>query len=193
MPGVWRWWAFSPEHRVELMSHAVRCSDASWVVFDPIPIEPRTGGLPGDVLSPKSIVLTNGNHLRDTLRWLARFPSALWIPPGIEEPVPGALRLTDGASPDPAWTVEPLAGGGPGELALRIPERDLVVFGDAVVHLAGRPLELLPDKYCSNPADLRRALRQLLTRPFARALFAHGDPMASLASDRIATLLSSAG
>ena len=63
----------------------------------------------------------------------------------------------------------------------------------AVVHLAGRPLELLPDKYCSNPADLRRALRQLLTRPFARALFAHGEPMASLASDRIATLLSSAG
>lgn len=195
IPGVWRWWAFSPDHRVELTSHAVQRRDGAWVVFDPIPIDPHTPGLPGDLLQPQSIVLTNGNHLRDTLRWIARFPSTVWVPPEVEDLVPGARRLSPSpnSSPDPSWNIEFLNGGGPGELALRIPERDLLVLGDAVVHLAGRPLEVLPDKYCSNPAALRLALRQLVTHPFQHALFAHGDPLSPAASDQIGTLLSSAG
>lgn len=193
IPGVWRWSAFSPEHRVELTSHAVRRADGAWVVFDPIPLDPTSIAIPDDMLRPESIVLTNGNHLRDTLGWISRFPSTVWIPPGMDGLLPGARPILPQSSPDRHWQVEPLAGGGPGELALRIPELDLVVLGDAIVHLAGRPLEVLPDKYCSDPAALRRALHELVARPFERALFAHGNPLPSAASRRIATLLSSAG
>jgi hypothetical protein len=48
------------------------------------------------------------------------------------------------------------------------------VVGDALVNLPGRGLEILPDKYCTNPTQLRRSLRHL---PMADlVLTAHGAP-----------------
>ena len=64
-----------------------------------------------------------------------------------------------------------------------------MVFGDAVVNLAGRGLEILPDRYCTDPARLRQSLREMLQRPFERALFAHGIPLERSASAQIAALL----
>ena len=87
------------------------------------------------------------------------------------------------------WTPVPLPGGAPGETAWRLPSLGLVVFGDAVVNLSGRELELLPDKYCIDPKVLRRSLAGLLEEPLAIALFAHGEPLMEGASERIRGLL----
>jgi glyoxylase-like metal-dependent hydrolase (beta-lactamase superfamily II) len=97
---------------------------------------------------------------------------------------PGVGGGTLGARRGGEWV-----GGGPAETAFRIPALDLVIFGDAVVNLPGRALELLPDKYCADPARLRAGLRQLVASPFARAVFAHGPALVTEASVRVAALL----
>ena len=61
------------------------------------------------------------------------------------------------------------------------------VFGDAVVHLPERGLELLPDKYCTDPAALRISLAGVPA--FERAVFAHGQPLLTGASAKVAALL----
>jgi len=66
---------------------------------------------------------------------------------------------------------------------------DLMVFGDAVVNLPGRGLELLPDKYCQNPAQLRVSLKSLPR--FGRAIMSHGEPLMDRASEHIQALLQS--
>jgi len=183
-PDVWRWWAFSPEHRVEWMTHAVRGDSVRWVVFDPIPLEvlklPWEGGI-------EALVLTNGNHERAAEGWRERFGCPVFAPSGLDWAMTG-VALPDAGMPE-GWTAVPLTGGAPGETAWRLPSLGLVVFGDAVVNLAGRELELLPDKYCTDPKGLRQALAGLLAHPFEIALFAHGDPLLSRASERIRGLI----
>lgn len=185
LPGVFRWSAYSPAHKVELTSHAVwdgtRC-----VVFDPIPL-PEGTVIPGRW--PDRIVLTNENHGRDAAAWCARFKIDAWASSeaDLDLDLPDLRRWDDSAGPLEGWDLIRLPGGPGGETAFHFPARSLVVFGDAVVHLPGRGLELLPDKYCQDPARLRASLRQLPT--FENAVFAHGDPLLGNASTRIAELL----
>lgn len=182
-PGVREWSVYSPEHKVELTSHAVD-GPGGTVVVDPT-------GAPEDFESvvPSVVVLTSGNHDRAAAVWARRFGCTVWVPRGAGSSVVGARGYGPDETPVDGWSAVPLGGGGPGEMALRVPGLDLVVFGDAVVNLAGRGLQLLPDKYCADPAALRVALRRLVGVPFARAVFAHGAALADGASARIAALL----
>ncbi len=182
-PGVREWSVFSPAHRVELTAHALN-GPQGWVVFDPIG---RPDPWPESAVS--AIVLTNGNHGRAAASWRERFACPVWAPGGIDMEIAGSRSYETGMSPVPGWTAQSLCGGGPGETAFRVPEMDLVVFGDAVVNLPGRGLELLPAKYCSDPTALRESLRRLLTEPFGRAVFAHGTALVGLASVRLGALL----
>lgn len=183
-PDVWRWWAFSPEHRVEWMTHAVRGLTGRWVVFDPIPLEDFDLLLEGGI---EALVLTNGNHERAADEWKKRFDCPVIGPAGCEWEW-AAVRLPQAGVAE-GWTPVPLPGGAPGETAWRLPSLGLVVFGDAVVNLPGRELELLPDKYCTDPKTLRRSLAGLLEEPFEIALFAHGEPLLNGASERIRGLI----
>ncbi|MCW5558698.1 MAG: hypothetical protein KIT22_12815, partial [Verrucomicrobiae bacterium] len=65
LPGVFRWSADSPAHKVELSSHAVR-DPGRLLIFDPIPLA-RSLDLPGR--DEGVILLTNENHLRDAAAW----------------------------------------------------------------------------------------------------------------------------
>jgi hypothetical protein len=82
-----------------------------------------------------------------------------------------------------------LAGGAPGESAWGLRERNLVVVGDAVVNLAGRGLELLPDKYCTDPKRLRESLVVVVAGGWERMLMAHGEPLGSGAARRVGEML----
>ncbi len=187
-PGIFRWAAFSPFHRVELTSHAV-LADGGLLVFDPIPLasEPRSRLR---LLADRcAIVLTNGNHLRASQEWRAQLGARVWSP--TPELFPADSDIVHWSlihpPPFPGWVTHPLPGGAPGETAFLHAGLSLAVFGDAVVNLPGRELEPLPDKYCTDPRQLRLSLKGL--PPFERALFAHGQPLRAGASDRIAALL----
>ena len=190
-PGVLRWSVYSPAHKVELTSHSVGLGDTG-IVFDPIPLAaPVWDWFPPRGV-PTAIVLTNENHERDLARWRALFPVPAWASPEAKLQLPWLQRWDSGpqpACPIAGWEIVPLPGGAGGEAAWFCPELSLMVFGDAVVNLAGRGLEILPDRYCTDPARLRQSLRGLVQRPFDRALFSHGNPLVRSASAQIAALL----
>lgn len=190
VPGVWWWSGYSPGHRVDLGSHAV-VSAAGWMILDPVPLAaPGRDRLLGALgPGPGVIVLTNENHARDAADWAARLGCPAYGPAALAAELPGLRPLPASGSPLDGWEAWPLDGGAPGEVAFALPERSLVVFGDAVVNLPGRGLELLPDKYCTDPARLRATLRRRLSREFDVALVAHGDPLLTAASARLRALL----
>ena len=169
-PGIRTWSAFSPEHRVELGSSAVLTPEGWWV-FDPIPVADPEAGPRFDRVA--GILLTNANHERDSARWCERFGCQRWASPdatGLPEGIPRWFP----PNPFPDWILIPLPGGAPGETAFLRPDRSLVVVGDALVNLPERGLEMLPDKYCTDPIRLRHALRSI---PFVDLLLpAHGAP-----------------
>lgn len=185
LPGILCWAAFSPAHRVELSSTAVRTS-GGWWIFDPIPLAETAGELFTSA-SVAGIILTNENHERDAPAWSTRLQTALWAAPDADLALPNLRRWPTNSSRWEDWHLIPLPGGPRGETAFVLPERSLAVFGDAVVNLSDRSLEILPEKYCEDPQRLRESLRHLPV--FAQALFAHGDPLIGQASDQIAALL----
>ena len=185
--GVWRWWGFSPAHKVDLMSHAVQGPAGGWVIFDPIPLDPDRVAAWGDGRRIDAIVLTNGNHERSAAEWHRVLKCPVLGPTGMPWEMDGIRGDEDAVLT--GWKRMRLEGGAPGETAWWLESVGLMVFGDAVVNLAGRGLELLPDKYCQDPRALRRSLQALVSVPFEMALFAHGDPLAGGASTRIQGLM----
>lgn len=153
-------------------------------MFDPIPFPESGSSLP---FRPERIVLTNENHERDSAAWRDRFDLEVWAAPDAAIEMPGVHRWSAEAPEEEGWIRIPLPGGPGGETAFLLSSRSLMVFGDAVVHLPTRGLELLPEKYCRDPQLLRNSLRRL--PPFERAVFAHGDPLTANAGERIAALL----
>ncbi len=179
-PGIWRWSAFSQHHRVDLASHLV-WDGRNCLVFDPLPLsESIWSAWPIDP-KPGWLIITNENHERDYQAWTQRFPSAV----GIVSPLESAENSRQALPWD--WVRFNLTGGAGGETAFYCSILDLMVFGDAVVNLPGRGLELLPEKYCRDSALLRNSLRKLPR--FGRALLAHGEPLLERASERIQALL----
>ncbi len=189
LPGVRRWHAYNAAIRVEWACHALQTQDASWVLVDPIGGPEHLGWNDSERPRVSAVIATNGNHERAALEWDRESRVRLWAASGSGLDSTAWQRLPHGSGWQDDWVVEDLTGGGPGEVALRISGMDLVVFGDAVVNLAGRSLELLPDRYCTDPARLRESIRRLVDAPFGRAVFAHGDPIKDGASRRIGSLL----
>ncbi len=187
-PGVVRWWGYSPRHKVDLMSCAVEGTHG-WVVFDPIGWPGVLGEPFGKGIRPVAIVLTNENHGRDSEAWRAWAGCPVWAATDVDPGVKVDRRWpTDGTGPM-GWERLDLAGGAPGESAWGLAKRNLVVVGDAVVNLAGRGLELLPDKYCTDPKRLRESLGVVVAGGWERMLMAHGEPLGSGAARRVRGLL----
>ena len=188
LPGVFRWKIFSAEHKVELCSHAVVVSGRI-ICFDPVPLANE----PFYELSrqgvPNAIVLTNENHERDCAVWRERWRVPIRADAAAALTIAGVQRFERDQSHWQDWQLHRLVGGAEGELALRLSRDSLVICGDAIVNLPSRQLELLPDKYCRDPALLRGSLRELVGQPFNRLVMAHGSPVLENASSRVAALL----
>jgi hypothetical protein len=181
MPHIRRWTAYSPAHRVELTSHAVQTAQGWWI-FDPIPLQSPPFS-PGEIAG---ILLTNDNHERDCAAWAGLYGIDCWASAEAVD-LPTWVRRWSRPGPFLGWNWIPLPGGAPGETAFHDPDRSLLVLGDAVVNLPGRSLEILPDKYCRDPRQLRESLRLL---PIVEtALVAHGEPLLKDAGRRLQGLL----
>jgi glyoxylase-like metal-dependent hydrolase (beta-lactamase superfamily II) len=159
--GFFTWHAYDPSCKAELWSTCFS-SNQGTVLFDPIDW-PKDAPLP---TAPVLIVLTNGNH---------------------DRACGGLVAKTKGqvVSTPPEFTAFPLPGAGEAETAFFHPLSGTLVVGDALIHLAPHGLMPLPDKYCTDPALLRRSLRRLLDLPVRRIFFAHGDPILQDGAKRI--------
>ena len=84
----------------------------------------------------------------------------------------------------------PIPGATPGETAFYFRPAGALVIGDAVINVdPQKGLELLPDKYCADPAQNRASLRMLLDLDFNILTFAHGLPVTTRAREKWAALL----
>jgi glyoxylase-like metal-dependent hydrolase (beta-lactamase superfamily II) len=188
-PGVFRWEAFSPEHRVELTSHAVLLENGLFC-FDPIPLAASKMIALAARGAPTAIVLTNGNHERACRRWRDLWQVPVWVPEGTGFDDPGYRELPSGR---PfwlgQWELHPLGGGARAETAFYCPGLSLMVVGDAIVNLPYRGLELLPAKYCVNRSLLEGNLRKASELSFDRLCMAHGQTMVRGASEAVRKLL----
>lgn len=163
--GFSTWHAYDPACKAELWSTCF-CSAHGTTLFDPIEW-PKESPLPP---GPVRIVRTNGNHDRD------------W------EALANRTQGKFSAGSDEFVSIS-LPGAGEGETAFFHPPSGTLVVGDALIHLAPHGLMLLPDKYCTDPAGLKRSLRKLLDLPVQRIFFAHGDPILQDGVERIRQLL----
>lgn len=186
-PGVFRWAAFSPAHKVELASHAVRL-EGRLFIFDPIPLCGEGVRALLATAPVAALVLTNENHARAAAAWRDLAGAPLWAAPDAAVALPEVRRLPLAAGAWGGWRLHDLAGGAGGEVALRSPALDLVVAGDALVNLPGRGLEILPAKYCRDRSALRAALRRMTDEPFGRLVMAHGGPLVADAAARVRAL-----
>ena len=84
----------------------------------------------------------------------------------------------------------PLPGAGEGETAYFHPESKTLVVGDALINLPPFGLTLLPDKYCTDPVQLRQSVRRLSQLPIERIFFAHGAPIVHSGTSQLSPLLS---
>jgi hypothetical protein len=178
---ITRWNFYSPDHKVDLTSYLFRLSSGNFF-FDPavawVPQHSQTSRVPG------TIFLTSGNHLRNAplLASLIHAPvlassrchfsvaSACFQPVFLES----MDRLPGG------WEWFPIDGGPSGETVFLHRELGYAVFGDALVNLEGRQLELLPEKYCADLHLMKNSLRDWFAKygSFVRSIFmAHGRPL----------------
>jgi glyoxylase-like metal-dependent hydrolase (beta-lactamase superfamily II) len=188
LPGVWQWTRFSPEHKVDLTSTLVALQGKLFC-FDPISLAQDEMERLGELGTPEAIILTNDNHERDLPEWSATWNVPVWASPGALPGRSELRRFCNGRQEWAGWSIHPLAGAAPGEIALHAPALALMIFGDAMVNLPGRGLEILPRKYCRDQDRLRDELRDLASLDFRNAVMAHGHPLIGNAARRIGELL----
>jgi hypothetical protein len=167
---VFVWHAYDPAVRADCSSTAVRTPEG-FVLIDPIPLAPSALERMVGPDRIAAILLTSGNHERACSSERTRLGVPV-LAPG-ESGLPADGLVAGGDRLFGAIDAVALPGGGPGETAYVF--ASTLIFGDAVVHLDG--LEILPDKYCTDPARLRTSLRALADWSFDTVCFAHGSPL----------------
>jgi glyoxylase-like metal-dependent hydrolase (beta-lactamase superfamily II) len=187
-PDLHFWQAYDPSVKVDL-SCCTRRTTKGTVFIDPIPLaQPALNELVADA-PPLAIFLTGGNHARAAAEYRARFSIPIYahVEAVSELGIPIDHVIADDETVLDAFTVITLPGATPGEIALH--GAGVLHVGDALIHLPTYGFTLLPDKYCSDPIEMRRSLGKLLRFPFEVLTFAHGLPIVARARQRLAQLL----
>jgi len=164
--GFFTWHAYDPSCKAELWSTLFTHLDQI-VLFDPIDW-PKDNPLP---TQPVIIIRTNTNHDRFCKE--------------IGELVQGKIQTEV-----VGFEKVPLPGAGEGETSYFHPTSKTLVVGDALINLPPHGLALLPDKYCTDPAQLRQSVRRLSLLPIERIFFAHGAPIVHSGLSQLTPLLS---
>lgn len=181
------WQTYEPAIKTDLSCCARRLA-TGWVLIDPILLIEPAGQELFESAPPIAIVLTSGNHARGAEDIRRRFSIPIYADPRAESELGIAIdhSVADGEVLFDELTVISLPGAGPGEIALA--GNDILHIGDALVHLPGYGFAMLPDKYCEDPAEMRRSLGKLLRFPIEVMTFAHGLPIVSHARQRLSQL-----
>jgi glyoxylase-like metal-dependent hydrolase (beta-lactamase superfamily II) len=187
-PGLFFWQAYEPAVKVDL-SCCARQTAEGLVFIDPIPLRKDAERELLAHAEPRAIILTSGHHARAAEDYRQRF--SIPIHAHAEAEAELGLKIDHAlADEDVAlgeFTVVTLPGAAVGEIALFA--GDTLHLGDALIHLPPLPFGPLPDKYCTDPRELRRSLGKLLRFPFEVLTFAHGLPIVAHARQRLTQLL----
>ena len=191
-PGLFIWHAYDPKAKAELFSTAI-VSDLGTLIVDPIPVAEMALAELLQNAPLRGIIVTNSNHWRASTDLGRKFSAPIFAHP---EFIPEAAKspfqhVAHGAN---ILNIEVIAieGAAPAEIVLHVPAHDgSLIVGDALINFDPYGFAVLPAKYCSNPKQMRRSLRQLLKHTSQRMLFAHGTPILATATVRLEQLLES--
>lgn len=189
-PGFFHWQGYEPEVKCDCSSTAL-VTEAGLIFIDPIPLaEDALQELVAESFSaPAAVVLTSGNHQRESLALAKRFGIPAFAPENAGDDIIADQRFRPGA---PVAGMESIAlpGFGPGETAFL--HEGALVFGDALINLEPEGLRLLPEKYREDKKQSLRSLAALRKLSPKILLFAHGHPIIQNASSRLAGCCSEA-
>ena len=187
--GVFVCICYSGHHKADLTSTAVLHQGYIYV-FDPIPL---AGGPLRELEAmgrPWTIILTNENHARATLDFKRRWQTSVITDVRCDVDVPDIQRFAKNQEKWEDWNLIKLTGAVHGELAFYLKPRNLLVVGDALYNLPDHGgFQVLPDKYCEDPATLRRGLGQLVDLNVKCLVMAHGQPITDRPRQRLRALL----
>jgi glyoxylase-like metal-dependent hydrolase (beta-lactamase superfamily II) len=186
-PGLFHWQGYEPEVKCDCSSTAI-VTPAGLIFIDPIPLaDAALQDLVAESFSaPAAVVLTSGNHQRESIALGKRFGIPVFAPEDAGDDISADQRFRSG---DPvAWMGSvALPGFGPGETAFL--HDGALVFGDALINLEPEGLRLLPEKYREDSKQALRSLEVLQELKPQILLFAHGNPMTARTSVRLAQCL----
>jgi glyoxylase-like metal-dependent hydrolase (beta-lactamase superfamily II) len=190
--GVFYWSVYDPTVKCEISCAALK-TGSGLVVIDPVPLAEAAWKKLLDIAALRAILLTNGNHLResDVLRKHHKVP--IVTAPATRRDIIGIkcdvvlleTELLYGIAPIP------IPGATPGETAF-FSNTGVMILGDAIINTdPEKGLEFLQDKYCADPQQNRLSLKKLLKYDFHTLIFAHGLPVTSHAKEKLGALLAS--
>jgi len=186
-PGMFHWQGYEPAVKCDCSSTAL-VTEAGLIFIDPIPLaDAALQDLVAESFSaPASVLLTSGNHQRESLALAKRFGIPVFAPEDAGEDIIADQRLRSG---DPVAGIKAIAlpGFGPGEAAFLHEGR--LIFGDALINLEPEGLRLLPEKYREDKKQSLRALAALHVLKPEVLLFALGHPIIQNADSRLAACL----
>lgn len=186
------WQHYEPKAKSDLFSTALLLATDTYLI-DPIPLAPPALDQSLRGRSVSGVIVTNVNHVRDSLRCANSYS----VPVFAHCEIAGGAELVGAKGITPAGEigvgVVEIPGGPSGEIALHHGEDggELIV-GDALINFDPYGFTFLPNKYCRDAREMRRSLRLLLDLQFDRIFFAHGTPIMSGGRERLEQLLGSA-
>ncbi len=192
MDGIWMWSVFSEEKEMHFNGYLIQTADQAAFIVDP----PCAGSdvLPGftPLPPPQFIVITNRDHERAAEEFGKHFEIPVLTP---EDDAPLMTLKPDGLMRDGdvlpgGWQVIHLPHQkSPGESALYLPERQILILGDALIGKPLQHLSMLPDdKYCDK-AKAAEGLQRLRAFKVKTVLPGDGDPIMLNAESLIADAL----
>jgi len=186
-PGLFHWQGYEPEVKCDCSSSAL-VTEAGLIFIDPIPLgDAALQDLVAESFSaPAAVVLTSGNHQRESLALAKRFGIPVFAPENAGDDILADQRFHSG---DPVAGMKSIAlpGFGPGETAFLY--EATLIFGDALINLEPEGLRLLPEKYRESKKQSLRSLEVLQELKPQILLFAHGHPIIQSAASRLAVII----
>jgi glyoxylase-like metal-dependent hydrolase (beta-lactamase superfamily II) len=187
---LYHWSVFDPAIKCEIGCAALKVA-SGWAVIDPVPLA-ETAWKELLALAPlRAILLTNGNHVRDTVALRLQHQVPVVTAPDTRRDIT-ELRPDVTLLPNEwLYGITPIAipGATPGETAF-YSKTGVMILGDAVINTSPEAgLEFLPDKYCANAEQNRASLRKLLNFDFHTLTLAHGAPVTTRAKEKLSALL----
>lgn len=188
---LWLWQDYDPAAKADLFSSAAKIEGRLFFI-DPIPLNDQSISELTAGCDVAGVIITNANHVRAAKLFATKYRAAIFGSTAALSEFGHArtIAIAPGEKIVEGIDVIAIEGAAAGEIALHLSDDGgTIIVGDALINFEPYGFTLLPAKYCADQALLRRSLRQLLDRQFARVLFAHGIPILSSARARLEALL----